>query len=81
MFKIFGHKKQPKGEVITLKLDGMHCSSCSLNIDGELEDTEGVLSVKTSYPKSETTVEYDSHIVKLPAIKKVIESLGYKVVK
>lgn len=78
MFNIFS-KKQPKGKSISLRIDGMHCTSCSMNIDGELEDTKGVISATTSYPKSTTEVEYDPEIISEEKVKKVIEGLGYTV--
>ena len=74
-------KKKTPGQTITLKLDGMHCSSCSLNIDGELESTSGVIKARTSYPKSETTIEYNPLDINEPTLQKIIEKLGYKVVK
>lgn len=73
-------KKKPLGQKITIKIDGMHCVSCSLNIDGELEDTAGVLEATTSYAKAQTQVEYDPHQIDEEKIKKVIQKLGYKVV-
>ena len=79
MFNIFKQHKSGIGETVVLKLSGLHCSSCSLNIDGELEDTEGVFSSKTSYAKQESVVHYDPARVSLPALKKVITSLGYEV--
>lgn len=77
MFNLF--KKKPIGEIITLKLSGLHCVSCSLNIDGALEDTPGVISSSTSYAKQETKINYDPQKVALPALHKIIESLGYQV--
>jgi copper chaperone CopZ len=65
---------------ITFKISGMHCVSCSLNIDGELEDTDGVVSASTSYAKSETKVEFDPHKVSLDDLKKVIQAQGYGLV-
>ncbi len=41
------------------KITGMHCTSCAMNIDGELEDTEGVKESSTNYAKQETEVEFD----------------------
>lgn len=72
-------KKQPKGEKLSLKIDGMHCTSCSLNINGELEDLDGVISADTSYAKSRVDVEYDSAKVDKDKIIKTIEKLGYQV--
>jgi copper chaperone CopZ len=64
---------------ITLKLDGLHCVSCSLNIDGEIEDLPGVISTKTSYAKQESTITYDPKLVKPSQFTAIIKGLGYKV--
>jgi len=78
MFNFF--KKKPVGKTITLRLSGLHCSSCSLNIDNKLEDLEGVLETYTSYAKQETKVTYDPKKVKISQIKDIILSLGYDLV-
>jgi copper chaperone CopZ len=75
MFHFF--KKQPKGNVLTFKILDMHCTSCSINIDGALEDTPGVISANTSYAKGQTVVEFDNQKVDEDAILKVIASLNY----
>ncbi len=72
-------EKSAKGTSLILKIDGMHCSSCSMNIDGDLEDLDGVMSATTSYKKQESKIEYDDSKVDEGQIKKVIENLGYKV--
>lgn len=79
MFNFF--QKKPQGTTITLKLSGLHCSSCSLNIDSELEDLPGILSTKTSYAKQESTITYDPTLTGPAHFKPVIEKLGYKIVK
>ncbi|NCO12414.1 heavy-metal-associated domain-containing protein [Candidatus Pacearchaeota archaeon] len=72
-------EKSSKGTLLTLKIDGMHCSSCSMNIDGDLEVLDGVISATTSYKKQESKIEYDGSKVDEAQIRKVIENLGYKV--
>jgi len=62
------------------KIDGMHCTSCAMNIDGELEDL-GVTSSKTSYAKSQIEVSFDPDVVTEEAIKRTITDLGYGVTK
>ncbi len=79
MFNLF--KKKTTGETITLKLSGLHCSSCSINIDGEIEELPGVHSVSTSYPKQESVINFDPKLVSPAKFHKVIEDLGYKIVK
>ncbi len=60
-----------------LKIEGMHCTSCAMNIDFDLEDVDGVKSAKTSFAKQETEVEYDEEIVNLPKILEQIRKTGY----
>ena len=78
MFNLF--KKKLAGTTITLKLSGLHCTACSLNIDGEIEELKGVLSSNTSYARQESVITYDDKLVTPSAFKKVIEKLGYKIV-
>jgi copper chaperone CopZ len=77
----FLKKKKPKGTEIELTISGMHCTSCSLNIDGELEDLDGVFSSSTSYAKSKTTIDFDPKKVPVTTLQKVIEDLGYRIKK
>lgn len=78
MFNLF--KKQPTGTTITLKLSGLHCSSCSLNIDSELEDLPGVISTSTSYAKQESVITYDPGLADPSQFSSVIQKLGYEVI-
>jgi copper chaperone CopZ len=63
---------------VTLKILGMHCVSCSINIDGELEDTPGVMRATTSYARAESVVEYDPEKITVEAMQKIIAKLGYE---
>jgi copper chaperone len=60
-----------------LKVEGMHCSSCAINIDFSLEDL-GVRSAKTSYSKQETEIEFDEEKIKPQKIIDQIRKIGYK---
>ena len=72
-------KKKPAGQLVTFKIDGMHCTSCSMNIDGELEDTDGVIGAQTSYANATTKVNYDPEKVDTEKLEAVIKSAGYSV--
>lgn len=58
------------------KIDHMHCSSCAMDIDGELEDN-GASQSYTSYAKSITEVVFDPQKISEKQIIEKIESLGY----
>ena len=61
-----------------LSITGMHCVSCTMNIDGELEDTRGIESATTSYAKSEATITFDPAQISLDEIVAKIAALGYQ---
>lgn len=60
-----------------LKIEGMHCNSCSMNIDFDLEDLDGIKSVKTSYASSVCEVEFDPDKLNDKVIVETIKKLGY----
>lgn len=63
---------------IKLKIEGMHCSSCAMNIDGDLEDfVKGVKSSNTSYAKQESEIEFDEKQATIEKIIKQIVKTGY----
>lgn len=77
---MFGIKRQDAQlNTITLNIDGMHCVSCAMNIDGELEELDGVSSANTNYAKGITVISYDSEKASIAKLTEVIEGLGYRV--
>ena len=62
---------------IKLKIQDMDCTSCAMNIDGELEDTEGVVESSTSYAKHLTEVKFDSDKINPNSIISIIQKVGY----
>ena len=64
---------------ITFKIKGMHCTSCAMNIDGELEDTGKIKEVRTNYAKSETYIEFNPEEITEKQIIEIINTVGYEV--
>ncbi len=62
---------------ITLKIVDMHCVSCSLTIDGDLEDADGVAKAHTNYAKALTEVEFDPEKISEKDIIRIIKGAGY----
>ncbi|MBI2443023.1 MAG: cation transporter [Candidatus Levybacteria bacterium] len=63
---------------IVLKITGMHCTSCAMNIDGDLEDyINGVKSAKTNYAKQECEVELEEEVM-IEQIITQIKETGYQ---
>jgi copper chaperone CopZ len=59
------------------KITGMHCGSCAMNIDGELEDTDGVTTAVTNYAKSQTEITYNTEKISPEQIISIIKKTGY----
>ncbi|MFC1653374.1 heavy-metal-associated domain-containing protein [Patescibacteria group bacterium] len=76
MFLIF-KKNKPKGKAIEFKIEGMHCTSCVMNIDGALEDIEGINSSNSSYRKGKTSVDFDPEVISETKIIQTIKDAGY----
>lgn len=60
-----------------LKIIGMHCTSCAMNIDFDLEDL-GVKATKTNYAKQMCEIEFDETKISIEDILRSIEKTGYK---
>lgn len=61
-----------------LKIEGMHCSSCAMSIDFDLEDLDGVKTASTNYARQETEVEFDEEKVDIAKIINQIKKTGYR---
>ena len=68
-------------QTIVLKIVGMHCTSCAINIDFELEDVDGVKEAKTHYAKQISQVIFDPQKVSHEKIVTIIKNLGYEAVR
>jgi P-type Cu+ transporter len=67
-------------EKTKLKLSGLHCTSCAVNIDLTVEDIPGVKNSDTNFAKSEAEVTFDPNLTDEKSIKTAIHNLGYQVV-
>lgn len=62
------------------KIVGMHCTSCAMTIDMDLEEVPGVKSAKTSYAKQETKVEFEPDKVSDNLVLETINKSGYSAI-
>ncbi len=65
-------------KTITLKIIGIHCTNCAVNIDFELEDLKGIKEATTNYATQQTVVSYDPKVTSLQKIREIIQKLDYK---
>ncbi|UJR09414.1 hypothetical protein I4U23_013655 [Adineta vaga] len=77
-----GYKVNPKLENIArayLRVQGMHCNSCVMNITQTIEDLPGIHHIKVSFDDQSANILYDPNIIILSIIIKEIESLDFQV--
>ncbi|MEM7816229.1 MAG: heavy metal translocating P-type ATPase [Candidatus Aenigmatarchaeota archaeon] len=70
-----------KKEKAVIKVTGMHCASCALNIEKSLKKTKGVISANVNYGSEKAYVEFDPSVTSPEKIHDVIRSMGYGVEK
>jgi P-type Cu+ transporter len=63
-----------------IKISGMSCASCALNIEKSLQNLEGVDKAHVNLGTEEAIVEYDPKKLKLPQLEKAVEDAGYEVI-
>ncbi|WP_405303401.1 heavy metal translocating P-type ATPase [Methanobrevibacter sp.] len=63
---------------MTLRIQGMHCASCTMNVENFLIRLDGIFDVKADLTSQSAKIRYDSSKVDMDEIEKVIESLGFE---
>lgn len=77
-----GYQVQPNRERISklfLRVQGMHCNSCVMNITGTVEDLPGIEHVRVTFDDQSAEIHYDKEIIRLNMIVEEIEKLGFQV--
>lgn len=59
----------------TYTVEGMHCTSCAMVIESDLEDS-GIQAV-CSYAKQSLQVEYDENSVSDSQVREIVKNSGY----
>ena len=63
---------------MTIRIQGMHCASCTMNVENFLIRLDGIFDVKADLTSQSARIRYDSSKVDINEIEKVIESLGFE---
>ncbi|MBZ9571082.1 heavy metal translocating P-type ATPase [Methanobrevibacter sp. TMH8] len=62
---------------VTLKIAGMHCANCVLNIEKALNALDGVYSATVNLSSEKALVIYNNNLVNIDDMGKSIEDLGF----
>ena len=65
---------------ITLHVKGMHCASCTLNVENFLMRLDGIFDVKANLTNEKVDIRYDKQKVFLEDMENVIDKIGFEVV-
>ena len=63
---------------MTIRIQGMHCASCTMNVENFLIRLDGIFDVKADLTSQSARIRYDSSKVTLDEIDEVITSLGFE---
>ena len=63
---------------MTIRIRGMHCASCTMNVENFLIRLDGIFDVKADLTSQSARIRYDSSKVTLDEIEEVIDSLGFE---
>lgn len=66
---------------VEIQIEGMTCDACQNHVDFAVNELNGILSVKTSYEKKNTIIEFDTTQTSIVEINQAINSTGYKPIK
>ncbi len=65
-------------EQITIPIEGMHCASCVLRVEGALEKVPGVADAAVNLATERATVDFDPKATALADLYHAVEEAGYK---
>ena len=63
---------------MTIRIQGMHCASCTMNVENFLIRLDGIFDVKADLTSQTAKIRYDASKVTLDEIEDVIVSLGFE---
>lgn len=71
---------EPEKKKAELKISGMHCATCAVNIEESLSGIGDVTSAKVNFGTEKAQVEFDPAKVTLGTLEKAVKDAGYDVV-
>jgi copper chaperone len=66
-------------DTIVFKVEGMTCGHCKNAVEKAVNALPGVSSAEVTLDDNKVTVDFDTHVVGVDAIKKAIVEAGYQI--
>jgi len=64
---------------LEVKIKGMHCASCALNITHSLNKNEYIRNADTNFATKKAMLDYDENNIEINTIKQIIHNSGYDI--
>ena len=71
---------EPEKKKAELKISGMHCATCAVNIEESLSQIKDVSKAQVNFGTDTAHVEFDPAKVSLTELEKAVRTAGYEVV-
>ncbi len=71
---------EPEKESAELKISGMHCATCAINIEESLSGLDHVSKVRVNFGTDSAHLEFDPSKITLSEIEKAVKNAGYDVI-
>jgi Cu+-exporting ATPase len=65
---------------VEIKISGMHCATCAVNIEESLTGLKDVTKAQVNFGTDTAHVEYDPAKVSLATLEKAVKEVGYEVI-
>jgi len=69
-----------KSKDVKLKISGMGCASCAVNIEKSLKTLDGVEEAQVNFATEKARVKYDPEKIKLNQLEDAVKKVGYSVI-
>jgi copper chaperone CopZ len=63
---------------VTWTVKGFTCLTCAVGLETILHRQQGITRATAAYPSGRVQIGFDSHTIGLPAIKRLIEDMGFE---
>jgi Cu+-exporting ATPase len=71
---------EPEKKKAELKISGMHCATCAVNIEESISQIKDVSKVQVNFGTDTAHVEFDPAKVSLTELEKAVRTVGYDIV-
>lgn len=73
-----GGENETKTEMLSIDIEGMHCTSCALLLEKSLKETSGVYQANVNFASEQAIIKVDPMTASKSELIRAIEKAGYK---